>query len=101
MNKINKTLLGLTAVALTVGCGSNENNTPKEDIKATAPAFDVSQIDSTIHPCEDFEKYAVGNWLKDNPVPESESRWGSFNIVHDANEIKLRKIVEDAVSAKG
>ncbi len=101
MNKINKTLLGLTAVAIAVGCGSNENNAPKEEVKATVPAFDLSQIDSTIHPCEDFEKYAVGNWLKDNPVPESESRWGSFNIVHDANEIKLREIVEGAVSAKG
>lgn len=101
MNKINKILLGLTAVAIAVGCGSGEENTPKEETKATTPAFDISQIDSTIHPCEDFEKYAVGNWLKDNPVPESESRWGSFNVVHDANEIKLRAIVEGAVTAKG
>ncbi|MGB0887193.1 MAG: M13 family metallopeptidase [Vicingaceae bacterium] len=101
MNKFNKTIFGITAVALTVACGSNEESKPQEEAKATTPAFDVSQIDSTINPCEDFEKYAVGNWLKDNPVPESESRWGSFNIVHDANEIKLRAIVDNAASAKG
>ena len=98
MNTLNKTILGLTAISCTLACG---NETPKEEeTKKIIPSFDVSQIDSTISPCEDFEKFAVGNWLKNNPVPESESRWGSFNILHDANEIKLRTIVEDAVKAK-
>jgi putative endopeptidase len=104
MNKINKTILGLTAVALTVACGDTEPQTQQTETqitKVTTPAFDLSQIDSTIMPCEDFEQFAVGNWLKNNPVPESESRWGSFNVVHDANEIKLRAIVDNAVSAKG
>jgi putative endopeptidase len=100
MNKFNKTIFGITAVALTVACGGNEAAKPQKELKELAPSFDISQIDSTIHPCEDFEKYAVGNWLKDNPVPESESRWGSFNIVHDANEIKLRAIVDEAARTK-
>ena len=100
MNKFNKTVLGLTAVAITVACGGNEEQKPTEVSKDMTPAFDVSQIDSTINPCEDFEKYAVGNWLKDNPVPESESRWGSFNVLNDANEIKLRAIVDEAASTK-
>lgn len=102
MNKLNKTLIGLTAISVTIACGGDNEN-PKQDqeeTKVTTPAFDVSQIDSSAHPCEDFEQYAVGNWLKDNPVPESEARWGSFNIVHDANEIKLREIVEEATKAK-
>lgn len=100
MNTLNRTLTGLTAAILLVACGETEK--PKEkEVKETNPAFDVSQIDSTINPCDDFEKFAVGNWLKNNPVPESESRWGSFNIVHDANEIKLKAIVEDASKAKG
>ena len=64
MNKINKTILGLTAVALTVSCGNNEEQSHQEEIKitkVTVPAFDLSQIDSTTLPCEDFEQYAVGN----------------------------------------
>jgi putative endopeptidase len=101
MNNLNKTILGITAVAFTFACGGEKKETTEEVVKETTPAFDISQIDSTINPCEDFEQFAVGNWLKDNPVPESESRWGSFNIVHDANEIKLREIVEEAAKAKG
>jgi len=104
MNKINKALLGFTTMVIAVGCGNAEEHITSNEAMETkiiTPAFDLSQIDSTILPCEDFERYAVGNWLNDNPVPESESRWGSFNVVHDANEIKLREIVESAVSAKG
>jgi len=100
MNRFNNTILGLTAITITLACGGNEE-VPQENIKKNIiPAFDISQIDSSVHACEDFEKYAVGNWLRDNPVPESEGRWGSFNIVHDANEIKLRAIVDEAASAK-
>ncbi len=99
MNNFKKSIFGITTAALIFACGGNENNQP-EEAKDITPAFDISQIDSTINPCEDFEKFAVGNWLKNNPVPESESRWGSFNIVHDANEIKLRVIVEEAAEAE-
>ena len=91
MNKLNKIIIGLTATTLLFAFQYNNDD--------KIPAFDISQIDSSVLPCEDFEKFAVGNWLKNNPVPESESRWGSFNIVHDANEIKLRAIVEKAAKA--
>ena len=97
MNTLNKTIIGLTAITFAIACS---DNTKKIETVKTASAFDISQIDSTVLPCEDFEKFAVGNWLKNNPVPESESSWGSFNIVHDANEIKLKVIVEEAAAAK-
>lgn len=100
MNNLNKAILGITAIAFTYACGGDKEVKETVDVIETTPAFDLSQIDSTINPCEDFEQFAVGNWLKNNPVPESESRWGSFNIVHDANEIKLKEIVEEAAKAK-
>jgi len=97
MKTINKKIIGISTIAFILACGNEKK--PVEIVKLD-PAFDVSQIDSTVLPCEDFEKFAVGNWLKNNPVPESESRWGSFNIVHDANEIKLKAIVDEAAEAK-
>lgn len=101
MNLSNKTLIGLGVSLIAYSCGNNEQAPVVEEQKDVVVAFDMSNIDSTFSPCEDFEQFAVGNWLKNNPVPDSESRWGSFSVVHDANEIKLREIVQNASKAKG
>jgi len=95
MNTLNKTLIGVLVVVSISSCSNNQDKRPTKTTKKYI-AFNTHQIDSTISPCEDFEKFAVGNWLKNNPVPAAESRWGSFNIVHDANEIKLKELVENA-----
>src|SRR3546814_443445 len=58
-------------------------------------AFDVSNMDTSMAPCQDFDNFANGTWKKNNPIPASESRWGSFNILLEENEAKLQQIVDD------
>lgn len=94
------TLLGLTAITFIVACGDKKDKT-EETKEAKIPAFDLANIDSTALPCEDFYQYAIGNWQKNNPVPETEGRWGSFNILNEANELKLKTIIEEASASKG
>src|ERR1700758_4724932 len=31
--------------------------------------FDVSHMDKTCKPCDDFFQYVNGNWIKNNPIP--------------------------------
>jgi len=54
-----------------------------------------ANIDKTVAPCDDFYRYASGNWLKNNPVPAAESRWGSFNELADHNNATQKAILED------
>ena len=39
--------------------------------------------------------------MKNNPVPPSKTRWGSFNQLIDGNTIKLHLLLEDAARNAG
>ncbi len=60
------------------------------------PAFDVQNMDKSVKPSEDFYTYANGTWLKKNPIPAEESRWGSFNILLERNNAAMKIAAEDA-----
>lgn len=62
--------------------------------------FDIKDIDKKVRPQDDFYHYAGGNWLKNNPIPKTESRWGSFTILRYDTEKRLKLIMEELGSAK-
>lgn len=57
--------------------------------------FDTRDIDKNVRPQDDFYHYAGGNWLKKNPIPKTESRWGSFTILRYETEKRLKLILEE------
>lgn len=59
--------------------------------------IDRSNMDMSVKPGDNFYLYANGNWLKKNPVPASQTRWGNFNILAENNQERLRQLAEDAM----
>ena len=69
-----------------------------------AEAFDVKYLDHSVTACEDFFQHTAGGWIEENPIPETETRWGRFNELIETNKHRLRSILEEVSSgtyAKG
>lgn len=69
-------------------------------LERAVPALNIKGMNKSANPADDFYEYANGTWMKDNPVPESESRWGSFNEIVEQNNFLLKQLLENAANNK-
>ncbi len=67
-----------------------------EEPPQSASGIDLSAIDKSADPCQNFYQYACGSWIKNNPIPPDESRWSRFNELNQRNQVILRGILEEA-----
>lgn len=65
----------------------------KNDMKKKAIV--IENMDLSVNPGDDFNQYANGGWMKNNPIPEDKSRFGSFDELMDENEKQVRNLVEN------
>lgn len=59
----------------------------------TVAASIYNAMDVTADPCEDFYQYACGGWVDKHPLPSGHSRWGTFNVLWQENQIILKKVI--------
>ncbi|MET4081638.1 putative endopeptidase [Pedobacter sp. UYP30] len=62
--------------------------------------IDRNNMDLSVKPGDDFYEYASGNWIKNNPVPAKETRWGSFNELRDFNINAVKTLLTEAAAEK-
>ncbi len=60
-----------------------------------SPSLDLTDMDRSVNPCEDFYHYTCGGWLKKNPIPADQSSWSVYAKLTQDNERFLWGILED------
>ena len=89
-------ITGLLLISVTAFAGTGDK-LPKEKIKY----INKANMDLSIKPGENFYRYANGNWIKNNPVPASKTRWGSFDELREESSKRLQTLLEDAAKNTG
>jgi putative endopeptidase len=98
--RIASTLLFCSSLALAQSSLTSADQPGGAPVEPKAlHSFDLNAIDKTADPCTDFFAYACGNWVKNNPIPSDQSRWGRFNELSERNRyllyLDLKKAADD------
>ena len=89
--KKNHLIMAFALMALTTACTTSN--------KQLASGIDLANLDSTYLPGTDFYMYATGGWQKLHPLTAEYSRFGSFDMLQEDNNQRLRSLI-DSVAAQ-
>lgn len=87
------------AVIGIISCKDKTEKQKSEDMEITK-GIDTKNLDTTVAPGYDFFKYANGNWMKNNPMPEEYSRWGAFEVLNKKNKEQIKSMIEEVSKDK-
>ncbi|HEY8617237.1 M13 family metallopeptidase [Phenylobacterium sp.] len=62
--------------------------------------FDLSGMDRSVKPGDDFFKFANGAWDRATQIPADRVRWGNFNKLRELSDNRMRAILEEAKTGK-
>ena len=80
----------LTAAALCLSLGACQSGQ-----KGLGTGIDLTNLDTTALPGADFYQYACGGWMKQHPLPDEHSQYGSFTILAENNVKQIQGLIED------
>jgi putative endopeptidase len=75
-------------------------NTGELNINKNPAALDLTSMDRSVKPQDNFFLYANGGWIKRTEIPPEFARWGSFNELIEKNNDALHEIAEKAAKAE-
>jgi putative endopeptidase len=70
---------------------------PREIYLPTS-GFDLTSIDSTVSPCDDFYKFACGKFAGNHPIPADQAGVDQFYTLYNVNTQALSGILEKAAA---
>jgi predicted metalloendopeptidase len=62
------------------------------------PGINLSLMDKTVSPKNDFFKFVNGTWLKNTEIPADKTRWGSFDELRQNTDKDALAILKDAAN---
>ena len=78
-------------VILITAFGFNQNNAQQNGV-----GIDLSLMDTSVSPKDDFFNFVNGTWLKNTEIPADRTRWGSFDELRKKTDADALAILAEA-----
>ena len=90
MNKIHL----YSCLALMVACG---NPAKKDNMKeeTTDKGLDLSAMDTSVRPQDDFYNYVNGGWMKTAKIPADKPSWGTFYMLREETDQQCLSLLDN------
>ncbi|MBN2778851.1 MAG: M13 family metallopeptidase [Bacteroidales bacterium] len=88
-------LISVTIISfgILISCNSKTKEMNKDTQTGEVKVINLEDLDTTVSPGEDFYQYATGGWQKNNPLPDEESRFGSFDVLAKETNQKVNDLI--------
>ncbi len=86
---MNKCFSFISALIMTVGL-----SWAQPAVAQSGAGFQPKDMDLNYQPGTDFYRYVNGGWLKAHPLTPEYSIFGTFNLLHETNQVQLRTLIE-------
>jgi len=118
-------MLGAAAITLLTGCGPGKHKAETTTAEAPAPVINadgkyvtaeglelstpdtwgqwginLDNVKADMNPGDDFFAYVNGKWLDTFEIPSDRTRYGSFTLLAEKSEQRVRKIIDELAAAK-
>ncbi len=99
-NITTKTIL-LSSVSLMIACGNSEKTKSKMEEKTEIEkGIDLSAMDLTVRPQDDFYNFVNGGWAKTENITADKLTWGYFNILREQTDENCLLILDNLLKEK-
>ena len=106
---MKKLLISATALLVVAACGQEAKEPAVEEPKAEEPkalvsGIDLTGMDTSVRPGDDFFEYVNGAWVNATEMPADKSRYGLFDMLRDESQENVKAIIEKSATgdfAKG
>ena len=69
------------------------------EVMPYSPSLDLTSLDRSVDPCQDFYKFSCGGWEAHNPIPADQASWSVYGKLAMENQQFLWGILEDDAKA--